>query len=185
MRGCLARPRAAWPGCSRTCSSASRGLSDCGARQRRRRSGRGSSRWTRIATIASRLGLPGLCGADELLVVYRVLYARWRMPWQTPVTKAEASKAREEKQKWMAEDALLFHDDNRDGGICYEEFEQTILKFDAVRQRAKDIKDLQRKPQELFKREKYWIRQHMCTDSDCETLKQLDKDYAPIEQRLA
>jgi len=122
---------------------------------------------------------------DELLVVYRVLYARWRMPWQTPVTKAEASKAREEKQKWMAEDALLFHDDNRDGGICYEEFEQTILKFDAVRQRAKDIKDLQRKPQELFKREKYWIRQHMCTDSDCETLKQLDKDYAPIEQRLA
>lgn len=122
---------------------------------------------------------------DELLFVYRMLYSRWQGPWTKAISKKDALKARNEKQKWMAEDALLFHDDNRDGSITFEEFEQSILRFQAVRQRAQNIKDLKKKPEELVKREKDWIRKHMCTDNDCETLKQLDKDYAPIEQRLA
>jgi hypothetical protein len=122
---------------------------------------------------------------DELLALYRQLYVRFHMPWTEVLANEEASKVTDEKQNWVTEDALLFHDDNRDGSVSYEEFEHTILRFEAVRQRAKDIQRLQKEPEELFKREKDWIQKHMCTDSDCETLRQLDKDFAPIERRLA
>ncbi|CAK0883059.1 unnamed protein product [Prorocentrum cordatum] len=122
---------------------------------------------------------------DELLELFRQLYARFHMPWTQVLAEAEASRVRDEKQDWVAEDAFLFHDDDGDGTVTYGEFEHTLLRFEAVRQRAKDIKRHEREPEELFARERDWITRHMCTDSDCEALKQLDKDFAPIGKRLA
>jgi len=81
-----------------------------------------------------------------------------------------------EKAEWMAEDALLYHDDDRDGAVSLDEFVASVLKFDAVRRRLRSIKST-RDPAKLFAKERTWIEQHMCMNRDCPHLDQLDRDY--------
>jgi len=103
-------------------------------------------------------------------------------PWTEARSAVLLEEVRSEKQRWQAEDALLFHDDNGDGAISLGEFEDSVLKFVAVMKRSRYLRKTRNRKQ-LFAKEQHWIRKHMCTSDDCVHLEQLQRDYEGRERR--
>lgn len=107
-----------------------------------------------------------------------------RLPWTHSRGRDVLSEAAVEKAKWMAQDALLFHDDNQDSKVSMEEFEASVAKFQAVMRRLKTIKKT-RDPKKLLAHERKWIREHLCVDEECSLLKQLEIDFDAFGRRKA
>jgi len=98
-------------------------------------------------------------------------------PWtEVKKDKALLKKAVKEKEGWMVEDMMLYHDTDKDGDVSLMEFTDSVLKFHAVYKRMKTIKKTKSKPA-LLKLEREWIRKHLCDSDDCEYLKQLERDF--------
>jgi len=124
----------------------------------------------------------GLVTQDELVQEYSRV--GFRPPWTEVKSRNTLKLAAAEKAKWMAEDAVLFHDTDSDGAISMQEFEESVAKFLAVDERLKTIKRLRKKPAELRERERAWIREHLCTGGgSCSHLEQLDRDYERRRRR--
>jgi hypothetical protein len=90
--------------------------------------------------------------------------------------KAVLAKASKEKVAWMVEDTVLYHDSNGDGEVSLEEFEDSVLKFWAIKQRIKSIKKAKSRTA-LLEKERKWVREHLCTSDDCVLLRQLEHDF--------
>merc|ERR1719440_755417 len=68
-------------------------------------------------------------------------------PWTEVRSQKDVMKAaKKEKVAFMVEDTILYHDLNEDGVVALEEFEDSVLKFDAVITRLKDIKKAKSRP---------------------------------------
>jgi len=111
---------------------------------------------------------------SELAVVFAK--DRFRPPWTEVRDRATLDAVAREKVQWQAEDTLLYHDDDQDGLVSIGEFEESALKYLAVRKRAQAIQKT-RKRAALLKKEKEWIRNHLCTSDDCSHLRELQEEY--------
>jgi len=102
---------------------------------------------------------------------------RFRPPWTEVKSSKIIQAARTEKVEWESEDALLYHDSDKDGMVSLDEYQDSVLKYISVWKRMKTIKKA-KKRSALLGKEEQWIREHMCTDDDCSFLKQLKADYS-------
>lgn len=102
----------------------------------------------------------------------------FRPPWSEVRNNQEILRAAaKEKVEWESEDALLYHDEDKDGKVSFEEYQDSVLKFLAVWKRFMSIKKAKKKSS-LFNKEEKWIRKYMCTADDCNYLEQLKADYS-------
>eukprot|EP00927_Polykrikos_kofoidii_P032091 TRINITY_DN27436_c0_g1_i1.p1 TRINITY_DN27436_c0_g1~~TRINITY_DN27436_c0_g1_i1.p1 ORF type:complete len:516 (-),score=73.91 TRINITY_DN27436_c0_g1_i1:76-1623(-) len=110
---------------------------------------------------------------SELAVQFKSV--KYRPPWTEVKDSKVLKEAAREKRVWMGEDALLFHDLDGDGAITADEFETSVLRFVAIERRVQIIKQTKSK-KELLKKERKWIRSHLCSSDNCVYLDQLERD---------
>jgi len=122
----------------------------------------------------------GRVTSEELLRIAQSLDQH--LPWGNTIPRKALALAQKEKAAWMVEDIVLYHDLDSDGAVSAQEFEDSVLKFSAVSKRLRSIKKAKSRPK-LYEKERKWIREHLCTTDDCDSLRQLDKDYKSRNQR--
>lgn len=118
---------------------------------------------------------------DGKLTLHELMPRFRRQPFQPPWTLSipphVIKEVMGEKVAWVAEDALLLHDLDGDGSVSLAEYQEGVLKFAAVKARVKHLPRRKPKdPKRLFKRERQWLRQHMCQSDQCDVLEQLARD---------
>jgi len=123
----------------------------------------------------------GSLSLDELLAQYS--RQGFQPPWTEVQSREVLRQVAAEKAKWMAEDALLYHDSDGDRAVSLDEFVDSVLKFDAVKRRVLSIKAAKRDPSKLLSSERKWIGRHLCTESECSLLEELDRDYRARHRR--
>lgn len=97
-------------------------------------------------------------------------------PWSEVHSKKVFAAVKKEKLEWQSEDALLYHDDDKDGKVSLQEFQDSVLKYASVTQRVKSIKKAKSRSA-MFNKEQKWIREHLCKSDTCSYLDQLQADY--------
>merc|ERR1712039_948835 len=112
---------------------------------------------------------------QELQKVYAA--RGFRPPWTEMRDRRVLQKVTQEKVSFKAKDALLYHDADNDGKLTLDEFEDSAVKFTAVKHRGRTIKKLRQNRKKLFSKEKEWLRKYVCTDDDCPQLKQLQMNF--------
>jgi len=117
----------------------------------------------------------GRITSEEMAAQYKDYRAQ--LPWTEVRSREVFRQAAKEKAAWIVEDSMLYHDVDGDGTVSAEEFEDSVLKYSAVMKRLKSIKKAKSR-NALLKKERVWIREHMCTSDDCVYMEQLEKDYS-------